>query len=93
MIECIFTSNTITLNLTDYESQSYLCSVHFLVLDSDMFVGSLCYVWKDGHEKHLDFRSHSDVLYTNRIGLFSALHRLSRFNFTCGNFYTTTKET
>ena len=47
MIECIFTSDTITLNLTDYELQSYLCSVHFLVLGSDMLVGSLCYVWKD----------------------------------------------
>ena len=49
MIKCIFTSNTVTLKLTDYESQSYLSSVHFLVLDSDtcMLVSSLCYVWND----------------------------------------------
>ena len=28
MIECIFTANTVTLTLTDYEPQNYLCSVH-----------------------------------------------------------------
>ena len=47
MIKYIFTANTVTLTLTDYESQNYLCSVHLLVLDSDMLEGSLGYVWKD----------------------------------------------
>ena len=45
MIKYIFTANTVTLTLTDYESQNYICSVHFLVLDSDIL--SWCYVWKD----------------------------------------------
>ena len=29
MIKYMFTANTVTLTLTDYESQNYLCSVRF----------------------------------------------------------------
>ena len=47
MIKYILTANIVTLTLTDYKSQNYLCSVHFLVLDSDMLEGSMCYIWKD----------------------------------------------
>ena len=41
------TTNTVALTLTNYESQNYLCNIYVLVLDRDMLVGSLCYVWKD----------------------------------------------
>ena len=36
MIKYIFTVNNVTLTLTEYESQNYPCSIHFLVLDSDI---------------------------------------------------------
>ena len=47
MIKYIFTATTVTLIVTDDESQNYFCSVHFWVLDSDMLECSLCYVCKD----------------------------------------------
>ena len=42
MINYIFTltTNTVVLTLTDYESQTYVCCAHLLVLDIDMLVGS-----------------------------------------------------